>query len=276
MTVTFVICLYTITSSKETCVDKDCVCKHETELDVIGTKPSLLCESKNLSLISKTLRSSSLMINGKFGAVMIQDKVSEEVNPYILGTLNVPMISLHLPKAQKMDTGAFSGQENNIETLVIFNTLLSKIPIAAIKNLEKLSELAIINAVNIEEIDEKCFHSLSPATIDSLDTFELHNSSLRSIGREAFSALTTLLVLRLTKGKLTTFPSGVLPSKQFIILYIGSNKFTDMQMEAFANFSAGSEISFRGNMISSTSLDAWNTIIQKRFVIRLYGIQDFY
>ncbi|CAM1319542.1 Uncharacterised protein g7241 [Pycnogonum litorale] len=275
MTLTFVICLYTITSSKETCVDKDCVCKHQTQLDFNGMKPLLTCQRKNLLSISKTLRSSSKNISGIFGTIIIRDEFSEIVNPNLLGTINVSMIYLYLPKAQKMDTGAFSGQENNIETLVIYNTLLSKIPIAAIKNLEKLSRLQIVHALNIEEIEERCFHSLSPATIDSLQYFGLNNSSLRSIGSDAFSALTNLHALVLTKSKLETFPSGVLPVQK-LILYIGSNNFTDMQQNALDDLSPESEINFIGNMISSTSLDAWNTIIQKRFVIRLYGIQDFY
>ncbi|CAM1322755.1 Uncharacterised protein r2_g3126 [Pycnogonum litorale] len=275
MTLTFVICLYTITSSKETCVDTRCVCKHQTQFDVNGTKPVLKCQGNNISLISKTLGSSSDKISGIFGTIRIWDAFSKIVNPNLLATINVPIIMLYLPKVNKLDIRTFSGQENNIEILVIFENLLSKIPIAAIKNLEKLSELRIIDALNIEEIEEKCFHYLSPATIDSLSYFQLDNSSLRSIGSDAFSALTNLRVLRLTKCKLETFSSGVLPV-QHLSLYITSKKFTDLQQNALDDLSPGSEISYYGNMISSTSLKAWNTIIQKRYVIRLYGIQDFY
>ncbi|CAM1329843.1 Uncharacterised protein g10130 [Pycnogonum litorale] len=272
----FLIFVDTMKSSDEACVDEGCVCKEENVSNngAIKQKRTVVCKRENIVLIGLVFSLYSDKINSNYGKVEIRNEVDKRVPARFLGKVNVRSVLLRLPLVETIDDDALLGQEDNIEVLRIINTNLSKIPIGAVKNLHRLSDFLILEAFNIKHIEKNCFHPLSSSTIESMQRFTLSDSNLRSIGKEAFTALKKLKILILQNTKLKSFPGGVLP-KQEIDLYIDRNNFKDMQINVLNDLARQSVINYRDNMISSTSSKHWKLIIQKELVVYLHGNHIF-
>ncbi|CAM1313467.1 Uncharacterised protein at_DN1863, partial [Pycnogonum litorale] len=266
-TLMFLIFVNMMKSSDEACIDADCVCNG----DPLQELSTVSCKSEDISLIHSALKSSSEQISdSNYDIIEINNEVVKTVPAHFLGNIDIGYVRLILPSVDTIDDDAFSGQAAKIKVLSILGTSLPKIPIGAVKNLQKLTELAIENAYIIVDIEETCFHPLSSSTIKSLQSFTLINSNLRYIGRKAFTTLKSLTTLILKGTQLDYFPSDVLPNNR-LTLMIGENNFKNLQRNVLNDLSESSKIFYGNNKISSTSSDDWKLIIKKHFVVYLHG-----